>query len=95
MFGRWLSIPEGMPLLALLVAAYFAARDRQQSETLRDPGLGQHQHLGPDTHPLAMSDGLLITAGALRTTSLSLSAMKLSARRVISSREYRISGTRE
>jgi hypothetical protein len=28
MFGRWLSIPEGMPLLELLVAAYFAARDR-------------------------------------------------------------------
>ena len=59
MFGHWLSIPEGMPLLELLVAACFGARDRQQPETFRNPGLGQHHRLGPD--PKLIDAGSAVT----------------------------------
>jgi hypothetical protein len=48
MSGHWQSIPESMPMLELLVAEYYAARDRQQPETIRNPDLGQHHRLDPD-----------------------------------------------
>ena len=58
-FGHWLSIPETMPLPERLVAEYFAARDRQQQETFRNQGLGQHHRLGPD--PKLIDAGSAVT----------------------------------
>ena len=75
-----------MPLPERLAAEYFAARDRQQQETFRNQGLGQHHRLGPES--------LLIRAGATRAPR-ALILDELSARQAISSKEVRITGTRD
>jgi hypothetical protein len=56
MSGLWLSIQESMPLLELLAAAYFAARDRQQPETFGNQGLALRRRRGHNPPELVMRD---------------------------------------
>ena len=81
MFGRWLSVPEGMPSLELLVAAYFAARDRQQRHSKTEASALRLIH--------AMSDRLLVTAATTRAYISSISALG------VKKKEVRVTGTRE
>ena len=77
-----------MPLPERLVAEYFAASDPlSRCESFRGRGLAQRQHRGPES--------LLITAGATCAPAPWLMLDELPVLRVISSREVRITGTRE
>ena len=76
-----------MPLPERLAAEYFAASDPlSRGELFRARELAQRQHRGPES--------LLITAGATRAPRLVI-LDELSARRAISSKEVRITGTRD
>jgi hypothetical protein len=80
-FAHWPSIPETMLLPERLLAEYFAA-----SDPLSRCGSLQRQHRGRES--------LLIAAGATCAPRL-LILDELPALRIISSREVRVTGTRE
>ena len=76
-----------MPLPERLAAEYLAASDPlSRCELFRAREVAQRQHRGPES--------LLITAGATRAPRAPI-LDELSAQRTISSKEVRITGTRE
>jgi len=76
-----------MALPERLAAEYLAASDPlSRCELFRAREVAQRQHRGPES--------LLITAGATRAPRLVI-LDELSARRAISSKEVRITGTRD
>src|SRR4026208_874340 len=86
MFGRWLSIPKGMPMLELLAAVYFAVSDLLPARaSFRARGFAQRQSRGPET--------LLITAGATMRPVLSSLGDFGAASNLLEG--VRISGTRD